>query len=95
MTQKDLKHLRRADLLELLLEQSRENEALRSENEQLREQQSQQDILLDNAGSIAEASLRLNGVFEAAQHPYKTPHQNGEGNTGKLPENSRGNPERM
>ena len=30
-------------------------------------QQSQQDILLDNAGSIAEASLRLNGVFEAAQ----------------------------
>ena len=67
MTQKDLKHLRRADLLELLLEQSRENEALRSEIQQLREQQSQQDILLDNAGSIAEASLRLNGVFEAAQ----------------------------
>ena len=67
MTQKDLKHLRRADLLELLLEQSRENEALRSEIQQLREQQSQQDIMLDNAGSIAEASLRLNGVFEAAQ----------------------------
>ena len=67
MTQNDLKHLRRADLLELLLEQSRENEALRSEIQQLREQQSQQDILLDNAGSIAEASLRLNGVFEAAQ----------------------------
>ena len=67
MTQQDLKHLSRADLLELLLEQSRENEALRSENEQLREQQSRQEILLDNAGSIAEASLRLNGVFEAAQ----------------------------
>ena len=67
MTQQDLKHLRRADLLELLLEQSRENEALRSEIQQLREQQSQQDILLNNAGSIAEASLRLNGVFEAAQ----------------------------
>ena len=67
MTQKDLKHLRRADLLEMLLEQCRENEALRSEIQQLREQQSQQDILLDNAGSIAEASLRLNGVFEAAQ----------------------------
>ena len=67
MTQQDLKHLSRADLLELLLEQSRENEALRSENEQLREQQSRQEIMLDNAGSIAEASLRLNGVFEAAQ----------------------------
>ena len=67
MTQNDLKHLRRTDLLEMLLEQCRENEALRSEIQQLREQQSQQDILLDNAGSIAEASLRLNGVFEAAQ----------------------------
>lgn len=67
MTQHELKHLRRTDLLEMLLEQNRENEELRSQIEQLQEQQSKRAIMLNKAGSIAEAALQLNGVFEAAQ----------------------------
>ena len=67
MTQKELKKLRRADLLEMLLTQSRENEELRRQVSELQEQQKQREIIKDNAGSIAEAALQLNGVFGAAQ----------------------------
>lgn len=67
MTDREMKRLSRADLLELLLEQMRENEQLRAELEQVKEQLAQRRIAIDKAGSIAEASLKLNGVFEAAQ----------------------------
>lgn len=67
MKQQDLKHLRRADLLEMLLEQSRENEDLRNQIDLLREQQNKQEIMLSKAGSIAEAALLINGVYEATQ----------------------------
>ncbi len=67
MTNQDLRKLRRQDLLEILLEQSREidnlNRRLREAEEQLKSRQ----ILLEEAGSIAEAALRINGIFEAAQ----------------------------
>ena len=67
MTEKDLKKLSRADLLEMLIDQSEElkkvQENLRVAEEKLNERQ----LAVDEAGSIAEAALRLNGVFEAAQ----------------------------
>ena len=67
MTEKELKRLSRADLLEMLISQSEE---LREVKERLRTAEAalaSRVIEIDNAGSIAEASLRLNGVFEAAQ----------------------------
>ena len=67
MTEKELKRLSRADLLEMLISQSEE---LREVKERLRTAEAalaNRVIEIDNAGSIAEASLRLNGVFEAAQ----------------------------
>lgn len=67
MIQNDLKHLRRTDLLEMLLEQCRENEELHTQIDLLCAQQNKQEIMLNKAGSIAEAALMLNGVFEAAQ----------------------------
>lgn len=67
MTDRELRKLSRADLLELLLAQLKENEQLRGQLEAAREQLSQRKIEIDKAGSIAEASLRLNGVFQAAQ----------------------------
>lgn len=67
MTDKELKRLSRAELLELLLEQVEENEQLRSEISDLREQLNDRIIKINEAGSIAEAALRLNGVFEAAE----------------------------
>lgn len=67
MTDKELKKLSRADLLEMMLALSRENEQLRKENIQLQKQLSDRTVAIENAGSLAEAVLQLNGVAEAAQ----------------------------
>lgn len=67
MTDKELKKLSRADLLELLLEESRENERLREKLRIASEKLKDRTIQIREAGSIAEAALRLNGVFEAAE----------------------------
>lgn len=67
MTDRELRKLSRADLLELLLEQLKENEQLRRQLNDARQQLSERTIQITNAGSIAEASLQLNGVFQAAQ----------------------------
>lgn len=67
MTEKELKRLRRADLLELLLEQSRENERLRRELAQAQAQLADRAIRMESSGSLAEAALALTGVFDAAQ----------------------------
>lgn len=67
MTDKELRKLNRRELLELLLEQSRENERLREELEQTKEQLNSRKIQIEEAGSIAEAALKLNGIFEAAE----------------------------
>lgn len=67
MTDKELKQLKRVDLLELLLVQSRENDRLRAELEETRSKLEAKELVLKEAGSIAEAALRLNQVFEAAQ----------------------------
>lgn len=63
MTEKELRKLNRYQLLELLMMQTEENTRLRQEIDRLREQQ----MKLEELGSVAEASLLLNGVFEAAQ----------------------------
>ncbi len=67
MTEKELQKLTRQDLLELLLEAERENESLRDEVETLRAEAADKRLLLGKVGSIAEASLLVNGVFSAAQ----------------------------
>lgn len=67
MTDKELRKLSRIDLLELLLEKSRENEKLKEELEQVKAQLDDRKINIEKAGSIAEAALALNGVFQAAQ----------------------------
>lgn len=67
MTEKELRRLSRADLLEMLIAQSEE---LREVKERLKTAETalaSRVIEINTAGSIAEASLRLNGVFEAAQ----------------------------
>ena len=67
MTERELKKLSRADLLELLLNERRENERLRQQLEEAEQKLEDRRIQLEQAGSIAEAALRLNGVFEAAE----------------------------
>lgn len=67
MSEQELKKLSRADLLALLLEQTRENDRLRARLTQAQQELADRRIAIENTGSIAEAALQLNGVFEAAQ----------------------------
>lgn len=67
MTDKELHKLNRKELLELMLDQSRQLDDLREQLQHAQEQLTSRQLLLNKAGSIAEASLQLNGVFEAAQ----------------------------
>lgn len=53
--------------MELLLEERRENERLNALLREANERLGSRQIDLESAGSIAEAALRLNGVFAAAQ----------------------------
>ena len=67
MTDKDLKKLSRSDMLEMLIQQSKEIEMLREKLAAADLALEEREIAIDNAGSIAEAALQINGVFEAAQ----------------------------
>lgn len=67
MTEKDLKRLSRADLLEMLIDQSGELKKTQKTLRVAKTKLQSRRIAIDEAGSIAEAALQLNGVFEAAQ----------------------------
>lgn len=67
MTDRQLRHLKRTDLLELLLEQREENERLQKKLGETEKELKQQKLDIANAGSIAEAALRVSHVFEDAQ----------------------------
>ena len=66
MTDKELKKLTRLQLLELLVEQGKELERQRARAERAEKKLRERNVLLGEAGSIAEAALRIQGVFEAA-----------------------------
>ena len=59
--------LKRIELYEIMLAQSKEIDRLRDELAKANEKLENQEIRLANAGSIAEASLALTKVFEEAQ----------------------------
>ena len=67
MTDKELKQLSRGELLEMLIQQSKELERLRKQLDAAESALQNREIAITNAGSIAEAALQLNGVFTAAQ----------------------------
>lgn len=67
MTEKDLRKLSRLDLLEMLIEQSTELQNVKAKLAQAEEKLQSREIAISEAGSIAEASLQLNGVFTAVE----------------------------
>ena len=71
MTAKELKKLRRSELLEMLLARTEEVERLQAELAEANAKLADRSIAISEVGSIAEASLRLNGVFEAAEEAAK------------------------
>lgn len=67
MKNKELKRLGRAELLELLLAQTRETERLQAELEEARRALEDRNLRLSKAGDLAQAVVEINGVMAAAQ----------------------------
>ena len=67
MTDKALRRLSRAALIEIIYTLQEQNAQLKGENTELRQTLDDKVLKVSAAGSIAEAALKLNGVFEAAQ----------------------------
>lgn len=102
MTDEELRKLKRADLLELLVTQGKENEALQEKLRQAEAALWDRQIQLDEAGNIAEAALRLSGVFEAAQQAsdqylesIRKKHEETESRCTQLEETSRARAEQL
>ncbi len=78
MKEKDLRRLKRVELLDMLIEQGRLVDAqaeeitkLKEEVEELNRKLEERKVDLENTGSIAEASLRIAKVFMAAEDAAK------------------------
>ncbi len=67
MADKDLRKMSRAELVEIIYALQKEEKSLKEENEELKNKLNERTIDLEEAGSIAVASLQLNGVFQSAQ----------------------------
>ena len=67
MTDKELKKLTRAQLLEIMLEQSKEIDRLTEELETVRKELAGRELKISKTGSLAEASAAVNSFMETAQ----------------------------
>ena len=72
MTEKELKKLNRYQLLELLIIQTERADKLQAALEEAERRLNDREINISTLGSIAEASLQLHGVFQAAQDAADT-----------------------
>ena len=74
MEHRQLKRLSKLELLNILISLRAEHDALEAENEQLKarieeltKEFSSQKAIIKEAGTLAEAALELNHIFEVAQ----------------------------
>ena len=67
MTDRELRRLGRGDLIEILYQYQRREQQLEEQNAELRRRLEERSIRIEQAGSVAEAALSLNRVFESAQ----------------------------
>ena len=67
MTENELKHLNRRELLEMLIIKKKKIDRLQAELDEANEKLEQRKLDIKNSGSIAEASIRINNVFASAQ----------------------------
>lgn len=63
----DLKKLNRAELLELLLAETKENRRLRELLEEAQAKLEERRLVIDEVGDLANAVVKINGLMEAAQ----------------------------
>ena len=67
MTDRELRKLRRSELLEIMLAQSREIDRQREKIEELEAQLKERRIRIAESGSVAEAALKITDIFAEAQ----------------------------
>ena len=67
MTDREIQRLNRRELLEILIEQGREIEELRAQNEEKDALLRSREIDVREAGTISEAAFRLNGIYQATE----------------------------
>jgi len=67
VTERELRKLSRADLLQMLIDQSEQLHALRRRLEEMEASRQDKTIAMEQAGSIAEAALKISGMFENTQ----------------------------
>ena len=66
MTDKELKRMSRAELLQMLITQVEENQSLQARLEAAETQLKDRSLAVSETGTMAEAALSLNGVFQTA-----------------------------
>ncbi|MCC8182753.1 MAG: hypothetical protein LIO45_07280 [Clostridiales bacterium] len=67
MADKELRRMNRTELIEIIYALQQNEKELRGENEELRRQLEDRLLHIERAGSIAEAAISLNHVFEDAE----------------------------
>ena len=87
MNEKELKRLNRKQLLELLLIQIQRADELEARLAETEEKLKSRELSMMQAGSLAEAALKLSGVFEAAQEAADLYLENVQKQSGKRPIN--------
>jgi len=67
MPDRELRHMSRTELVEIIFALKQSEDQLKAENAALTAQLQERRLQIEKAGSIAQAALDLNRVFEAAQ----------------------------
>lgn len=67
MTDRQLRKASRTELLKLLVEEKKINETLQEQIRQMQLQLENRQLRMNQAGSLAEAALKLSGIFDAAE----------------------------
>lgn len=67
MTDKEFKKLKRSDLISIIYEYQKKQDELMAEIDSIRTELDEKRIKISNAGSIAEAVVGLDRLFETAQ----------------------------
>lgn len=85
MNEKEFRKLKRIELYEIMLAQSEEIDRLRAQLAEMKEALEDKQITIEQAGTLAEASLALTNIFTEAQkaadlYVYNMKQQVGNGN---------------
>lgn len=67
MADKELRRLKRSELVEIIYELQKQNKKNFDTIKELEKELAERRIKISEAGSIAEAAMKLNGIFELAQ----------------------------